>query len=136
VSSAGPKLESRESSPRLGILVVDDDASLRSLLERGLGQGGFTVYLAKDGPEAIAFYGQQGSEVDLVLLDICMPGLDGPQTLKALRQQYPAVRCCFISGHSGLYSEEQLLGMGVDYYFKKPFSLQEVAAKLKELLRG
>jgi CheY-like chemotaxis protein len=76
---------------------VDDDESMRSLLERGLGQGGFEVFLAKDGPEAVEFYGQQGSGIDLVLLDICMPGLDGPQTLRALRQQHPSVRCCFIS---------------------------------------
>jgi DNA-binding response OmpR family regulator len=135
MSRTSPNPGSREPSSRLAILVVDDDQSLRTLLERGLAQGGFTVYLAKDGLEAVEFYGRQGSEVDLVLLDIRMPGLDGPQTLRALRKQHPAIRCCFISGHSGDYSQEELLGMGAEYYFEKPFSLQEVAAKLKELLR-
>jgi DNA-binding response OmpR family regulator len=113
---------------------VDDDESMRDLLERGLEQRGFDVYLARDGGEALDVYRQHGDNIDLVVLDVCMPGLDGPQTLKALRKQNPAVHCCFVSGHSGAYSEEQLLGLGIDHYFRKPFSLPELAATLKEIL--
>jgi DNA-binding response OmpR family regulator len=123
-----------ESPSRPAILVTDDDESVRTLLERGLARRGFDVHLAGNGREALQLYEQQRDRIGLVLLDVCMPGLDGPETLKALRKLDPALRCCFISGHSGAYSEEQLLSMGIDYYFKKPFSLPELAAKLKEIL--
>jgi DNA-binding response OmpR family regulator len=115
-------------------LVADDDDSVRRLLERGLQQAGYEVRLAKNGAEAVALYRQFRSEIDLVLLDVRMPELDGPQALAALRKENPAVRCCFISGHSGAYTQEELLSMGAEHYFRKPFSLQEVAARLYELV--
>jgi len=116
------------------ILVVDDDDSVRRLLDRGLKQHGFETRLAGDGLQALTVYRRHLGEIDLVLLDVQMPGLDGPQTLAALRRENPAVRCCFISGHSGTYSEEELLGLGALHYFRKPFLLGELAARLHELL--
>jgi CheY-like chemotaxis protein len=62
-----------------------------------------------------------GRTVDLVLLDVRMPELDGPQTLAALRKENPTLRCCLISGHSGTYTREQLLSLGAEHYFNKPF---------------
>jgi two-component system OmpR family response regulator len=58
------------------VLVVDDDHIIRTVLGQGLGLYGFGVYLAGDGNEGLDVYRQHRSEIDLVLLDICMPGLD------------------------------------------------------------
>src|SRR5262245_11971981 len=84
-------------APRGGVLVVDDEALIRSMLNTGLAQYGFEVRLAASGREAIEIYSRDFSEIDLVLLDVRMPGLDGPQTLARLEAINPNVRCCFMS---------------------------------------
>jgi CheY-like chemotaxis protein len=116
----------------LTVLVVDDEPLVRRLLEVGLRQLGFGVELATDGLEAVARYGQAGCRVDLVLCDVRMPGLDGPQTLAALRKLDPAVRLCFMTAQSGLYSSEDLLHLGAVRVFYKPFeSLVNLADELR-----
>jgi len=118
----------------LGILIVDDDPSVRAMLEMGLRHHGFVVWLASHGQEALALYRDHAQEIDLVLLDVRMPGMDGPQTLAALQQINPQVRCCFVSGESGEYTQEALLALGAAHYFKKPFSLSGVTQVLRQLV--
>ena len=131
---AGESSESTSGPRKPGLLVVDDDPSVRQLLSLGLRHHGFSVWLAADGLEAIQLYRTQGDQIDLILLDVRMPGLDGPQTLSILRQLKPNVRCCFISGETGGYAPEELAALGAECFFKKPFSLAEVAQILWQLL--
>jgi CheY-like chemotaxis protein len=119
---------------RPGILVVDDDAAVRFLLDIGLRQYGFAVLQAADGQEAIQVYQQERADIDLVLLDIRMPGLDGPQTLAALLGLNPQVRCCFMTGHAGSYSQAELLQLGAECVFSKPFQLAELAQAIGKLM--
>jgi CheY-like chemotaxis protein len=113
---------------------VDDDAAVRFLLDIGLQQYGFAVWQAGDGQEALEVYQQERSEIDLVLLDVRMPRLDGPQTLIALLQLNPQIRCCFMTGQAGDYSYDQLLQLGAALVISKPFQLAEVARVLAKLL--
>jgi CheY-like chemotaxis protein len=115
---------------------VDDDADVRALLDVGLRHYGFEVWQATNGQEAVELYRQQGSEIDLVLLDVRMPILDGPQTLAALLQLNPHLRSCFMTGQAGSYSEEQLLALGATHVFQKPFQLGEMAQRLEQMIRG
>src|ERR1700746_3141869 len=69
---------------KCSILVVDDDREVRGLLKRGLHGQGLDVLLASDGQEALELFWRHREMIDLVLLDVCMPGLDGPQTATAL----------------------------------------------------
>lgn len=117
-----------------GILVVDDDAAVRTMLDVGLRQYGFAVWQAADGQEALRVYPQNRSEIDLVLLDVRMPGLDGPQTLAALLQLNPQIRCCFMTGQAGSYSQDELLQRGAAHVFPKPFQLAQVAQVLASLI--
>jgi CheY-like chemotaxis protein len=117
-----------------GILVVDDDAAVRSLLDFGLRQYGFAVWLAADGQEALQVYQQNRSAIDLVLLDVRMPVLDGPKTLAALSQLNPQIRCCFMTGQAGSYSQDELLKLGAAHVFHKPFQLSQVAQILRTLM--
>jgi CheY-like chemotaxis protein len=121
------------SSSPIGILVVDDEAPVRALLEAGLRQYGFTLWMAPDGYQALEIYRQHQDAIALVLLDVRMPGLDGPQTLARLRQIRPEVRCCFMSGHTGAYSEQGLLDLGAVHVFRKPFQLAELVQTLRWL---
>jgi CheY-like chemotaxis protein len=127
-----PAAEAEARRPRL--LVVDDDPAVRQLLALGLEHFGFAVELAGGGLEAIARVQGQGPDLDLVLLDVRMPDLDGPQTLAALRQINPRIRCCFVSGDVGNYTADELLALGAEHLFLKPFLLADVVAVLRRLL--
>jgi CheY-like chemotaxis protein len=118
-----------------GILVVDDEAAVRALLAAALRQLGFPVWLAANGHEAIELYRKHGPEIGVVLLDVRMPGLDGPQTLMVLQQLSAQVRCCFMTGDTGCYTEEELLRLGAVGVLSKPFSLAGILRVLEQLLR-
>jgi DNA-binding NtrC family response regulator len=123
---------SRSSLPR-GVLVVDDDSTLLQLLQTVLQSEGFTPFLARGGAEAVALYEQHRDEIGMVLLDVRMPGMDGPQTLVELRRINPDVACCFMSGFSGGYSENELRQLGGLHMFEKPFHLGEFGRVLRQL---
>lgn len=116
------------------ILVVDDDRDIREMLQRVLEMDGFAPRLAASGKEAIELYRQQPRDIALVLLDVQMPMLDGPQTLDALRRLDPQVRCCFMSGDTGDYTAESLLGRGAGHIFQKPFRLEEFCLVLRRMV--
>jgi DNA-binding response OmpR family regulator len=127
----------RQEAPRgdpqqPGILVVDDDALVRALLDAFLRRNGFMAWFAANGEEALDLYQQHAASIALVLMDVCMPGLDGRQTLAALQEHDPAVRCCFISGGTGLYTRDDLLGQGALDLICKPFALGDLLAKLRQ----
>ena len=66
----------------------------------------------------------------MVLLDVRMPGMDGPQTLASLQRIDPAVVCCFMTGHAGGYTADGLLALGAVRLFEKPFRLDDMAQAL------
>jgi two-component system, OmpR family, response regulator len=131
---AQPQLPRVKAPARhLGILVVDDDALLRTLLYEVLRQEGIAVWTAANGFEALTLYDQQRGAIDLVLLDVNMPGRDGPETLAALRRLDPEVRCCYMTAGAGPYTEADLLAGGVCGLIRKPFRLFEAAHSLRQL---
>ena len=128
------KRQAPPKTPRsYGILVVDDQASVGSMLDVGLRQEGFMVWLADNGREALDLYGRYRRMIDVILLDVRMPGWDGPQTLAALQELNPQIRCCFMSGDIGRYGEWQLRDWGAAAIFQKPFELAEAAQALRKL---
>ena len=119
-----------------GILIADDKALILSLLKFELESRGFAVWLAVDGDDALDLYRKHRDEIDLVLLDVQMPGLDGPHSLEALRQCNPEVVACFMTGGAGTYAEEDLLDRGAAWVFRKPFRPPDVADVLQEVIVG
>lgn len=116
-----------------GILITDDEPLVRRLLQLVLEQQGFTVWLAANGREAVELYRQHRQKIAVVLLDVRMPELDGPQALAALREFAPNLVCCFMTGHAGAYTESELLGLGAIRVFAKPFALEELCRFLWQL---
>jgi CheY-like chemotaxis protein len=116
-----------------GILVVDDEHHLRGVLGHSMRQQGFAVWLAADGHQALELYRRHRAAIDVVLLDVHMPGPDGPRTLAALRVLDPQLRCWFMSGDLGSYTEGQLRGLGAAGVLHKPFPLGETAEGLWQL---
>jgi CheY-like chemotaxis protein len=112
------------------ILLVDDEESLRALGSRMLERLGFTVLTAADGEEGLGVYKREWGRIDLVILDLTMPRLDGADTLSAMLGVNPAARIVMASGHS----EEDVAGRftdrGIAGILQKPYTL----SKLRELL--
>ena len=121
-----------EAAPpaRPGILVVDDEPALRTLLHTVLQRKGFAVWLADGGRSAVETYREQEAAVSVVLLDVRMPDMDGPKTLAALQRINPAVVCCFMTGFAGEHTPDSLLGLGAARLFEKPFRVEEMAQAL------
>ncbi len=104
-----------------------------TLLKFELESRGFTAWLAVDGDDAIDLYGRHRDEIDLVLLSVQMPGLDGPQTLEALRRLNPEIAACFMSGNDADYSQEELFSRGAVCVFTKPICPVEIADVLQRI---
>jgi CheY-like chemotaxis protein len=119
-----------------GLLVVDDDAVIRNLLETGLRAHGFRVWCAAGGAEALRLAEQHAADIQVALLDVQMPGVDGPHTLQALAGMLPSLPCFFMSGHLGNYTEDELYRLGARGIIRKPFSLVAVADTLRGALPG
>jgi len=125
---AKPQPESVDTLPYVPrkpvILVVDDEARIRAWLAVALPQNGFQVKLAAGGQEAIDIY-RDHTGIALVLLDVLMPGMDGPRTLQALQALNPKVCCCFLNERN-VYSPAELLALGASRVFVKTPKLPEL----------
>lgn len=114
------------------ILIVDDDPEIQSFLRRGLVFEGFTVSVAVDGKEALA--SARASEPDLVILDVMMPGMDGFEVCKRLRQ-LSDVPILMLTAKGTVPDKVEGLDSGADDYLVKPFAFDELLARIRALMR-
>jgi DNA-binding response OmpR family regulator len=118
-----------------GILIVEDEKDLREMLKTSLVRHKFTVYEAENGKEALTHF--KPSITDLVITDIIMPDEDGLKVIIKLRELKPSVKIIAISGggKAGPGSYLNLAkALGANATFSKPFSINELIAKIEELL--
>ena len=116
-----------------GVLVADDDEHVRFLLDLALRQAGFDPLLAADGHHAVELFRRHRDQIQVVLLDVKMPRLDGPGALAQIRQIAPQVPCCFMTGYSDRYSADNLMALGAAWVFDKPFRIDEILETLRDL---
>ncbi len=116
------------------VFVVDDEDAVRLVAREALSALGLTVFDAADGPSAIAFVRDHQGPLDLVLLDLTMPGLAGDETLRQLRQIRPDLRALIMSGYSEVETMQRCASLGVAGYLPKPFDVATLTAKLQPLL--
>ncbi len=114
------------------ILVVDDEQTVRDFLQRALENAGYDVITASDGQEALDKISQL--DVNLVLLDIMMPGLDGFEVLERI-PPHLNIPVIMLSGISDKNTKMDSLGLGADDYITKPFSAGELLARIQAKLR-
>jgi CheY-like chemotaxis protein len=119
---------------KIAVLVVDDDPALRQMLQQTLVNMGAVVWSAGSGAEAVTLYREHAAEIDLVLCDVQMPGIDGPQTLQALQQINSGVVCYFMSGDPGTISVSELEQLAAGYLYK-PFVLRQFPGILQKHFR-
>ena len=115
------------------ILVVDDDAPIRRMLERTLAAEGYAVESVADGGEALAAV--ERSAPDLIVLDVTMPGVDGLAVCRRLRAKGLATPVLLLTARDEVPDRVAGLDAGADDYLVKPFALRELLARVRALLR-
>ena len=114
------------------ILLVDDEDSVQKLLTYPLERDGFRVVSARDGEEALTLFAEQ--PVDLVVLDIMLPKLDGLEVCKRLRAE-SSVPIIMLTARDDEFDTVLGLELGADDYITKPFSIREFRSRVRALLR-
>ena len=111
----------------LGVLLADDEASIRAVLDIALRREGMRVWPAACGREAVEVFRARRPCIDVALLDVAMPHLSGPESLELMRQEWPDLPCVFITGHAAAHGEAELQALAARVLYK-PFALSEEAA--------
>ena len=115
------------------IMVVDDEAPVRNIAKQTLKMFGYRVVTANDGAEAIACYVRQKDEIALVLLDMMMPVMDGPATIRALEEINPEIK---IIAASGLTTEGQVASPTVRVFLPKPYTAEIMLNAIHKVLHS
>ncbi len=116
------------------ILVVDDEPEVRELTREALELLGYSVKMAIKGEQALDIYRERGKAIDLVLLDLNMPGMGGHKCLQELLQIDPSVKVIIASGYSANGHGKDALASGSKGFIGKPYQLKELAAMVREVL--
>jgi two-component system cell cycle sensor histidine kinase/response regulator CckA len=126
------KVEDLTGSSR--ILLVEDEDAVRSFSVRALQNKGYEVFEASSGDNALEMIAEKKPKIDLMVSDVMMPGIDGIELGKRIREIYPGLSIIFMSG----YTEDKFKDdMGPDIHFlAKPFTLKQLAEKVKDVLDG
>jgi len=106
------------------VLVVDDEKNIRLTFSETMTQMGFDTRTASNGEEALTK--MQGAEFDLVLLDLRMPGMDGIEVLRRIRERYPKVRVIMITAHGTVESAVEAMKLGAVDFIQKPCTPDEI----------
>jgi two-component system OmpR family response regulator len=128
-AAAGPAEDAAEAR----LLIVDDEPNIRELLSASLRYAGFEVLTAADGREAVQI--AERCRPDLVVLDVMLPDMDGFDVIRRLRSGSRPLPVVFLTARDGTGDKVTGLTLGGDDYVTKPFSLEEVLARIRAVLR-
>jgi len=116
------------------ILLVDDEAMILSVGRELLETLGYQVLPARSGKDAVEVYSAKKEKIDMVILDMIMPELSGAETYDRLKEIDPEIKVLLSSGYSMNSQAEEILARGCDGFIQKPFNLNQLASKIREIL--
>lgn len=115
------------------LLIVDDQQGIRLLLNEVLKKEGYVTYLAAKGLEALKYADEQ--DMDCVLLDMKIPGMDGIEILRRLKEKFPKLPVFMMTAYGELDVVQEALNLGAIRYFTKPFDIFEVRDEVNKALQ-
>ncbi len=129
-----PEVSERIEEGTGTILLVDDEEMVLEVGVQMLKKIGYTVLQAKTGTEAVTIYEELKGEIDLVILDMIMPGLGGGETYDKMKEIDPNLKALLSSGYSIDGKATEILDRGCDGFIQKPFDMKDLSKKIKEIL--
>ena len=117
------------------ILVCEDEAAIRDFVVINLQRSGYTTVAAENGEEALRLFEEENGEIDVVLLDIMMPGMDGFAVCKELRSRSDNLGIVMLTAKTQEMDKVRGLMLGADDYVVKPFSPSELVARVDAIYR-
>jgi two-component system cell cycle sensor histidine kinase/response regulator CckA len=137
VHSAVSSSEVPPSNARTGtILVVEDEETLRLAVSKALRKSGFSVMEAGDGSEAMDLLRAHKDEIDVVLLDVTLPGIASREVLEETQRMRPDLKVIVTSAYSKETVDASFAGLGVEHFIRKPFQLRDIARLLEDVMSG
>jgi two-component system cell cycle sensor histidine kinase/response regulator CckA len=118
------------------ILLVDDEDVILEVSREMLEMLGYEVLVARSGWEALELYGAKRENIDLVILDMIMPGIGGGETFDTLKAMNPDIRVILSSGYSINEKTKEIMERGVYVFLQKPFGIEEMSTKIKAILNS
>jgi DNA-binding response OmpR family regulator len=115
------------------LLLIEDEPAIVRYLERGLREEGHQIQVAVSGEDGVHI--ALGDDIDLVIVDIGLPGIDGHAVLSAIRDRKPAMPALMLTARDDVESKVRALDAGADDYVVKPFAFAELAARIRALSR-
>jgi two-component system cell cycle sensor histidine kinase/response regulator CckA len=116
------------------ILFVDDEEAVLDAGVEGLKQLGYKALRARNGQEAIEVYGRNKSEIDVVIIDLIMPGMRGGEVFERMREITPDLKCLLSSGYAIHDQAAKVLELGCCGFIQKPFEARDLSKKIREIL--
>jgi two-component system cell cycle sensor histidine kinase/response regulator CckA len=116
------------------LLIVENEAAIRNLLQMALRRNGYTVLAAESGPEALEILRGHSGTIHLLITDVVMPEMDGPALARVAATIRPAMRTLFMSGYPDDVLGESGLPPANINFIQKPFSPRDIAGKVREIL--
>jgi DNA-binding NtrC family response regulator len=112
------------------LLLVDDELSFVEVMSQRLGKRGFVVTVATSGQDALNRL-EADENIEVVILDVKMPGMDGIETLRIIKKKRPLVKIIMLTGHATVNSAIEAMKLGASDYLMKPCDLDELVLKVK-----
>ena len=138
-AAAAADREPRPPQPRYAssastILLAEDEQGVRAFLEMALTRAGHRVIATPSGTDAIEIAGRSAEPIDLLIADVVMPGLSGPEVADKLRQRHPGMRTLFLSGYSSHAALPDRVTADPGAFLQKPFTVEALLSKVRERL--
>ncbi|HXO01393.1 MAG TPA: response regulator, partial [Stellaceae bacterium] len=118
------------------VMLVEDEDPVRIFGARALRNKGYTVLEARSGEAALELLGTTTDKIDLLITDVVMPKMDGPSLVREVRETQPEMKVIFISGYTEDSFRQRLDSDSNIHFLPKPFSLKQLATKVKEVISG
>ncbi|MDR2107487.1 MAG: response regulator [Holosporaceae bacterium] len=116
------------------VLLVEDEDAVRMFSSRALRDKGYRVIESSNGESALEFIKKDGNTIDLVITDVVMPKMDGPNLVRRIKEYNPDIKVIFISGYTEDSFRDSLTNDPKVHFLPKPFSIKELAGKVKEII--